>query len=237
MKLILILIFTIFALNSYAENFVSISKLGTNQGFQLKTECERVTSEKCFDLGDLPQSVYSVVNVLEDDYKKPLYDVKSNVTPCEGQACYALQVGLCSEGLNAYVSEDLTSVYCTKLLGYEKKEVSSIGLDSSKKAAYDLKIQSDAVKALEESKIQAKLLRMESGKRVIAFINVRNDSKSLTVDQVALLISTYSDIKNALETGSLTTAKALVSLKNPDGVVMTSDDKAAIISEIERLDK
>ena len=78
---------------------------------------------------------------------------------------------------------------------------------------------------------------MESGKRVIAFINVRNDSKSLTVDQVALLISTYSDIKNALETGSLTTAKALVSLKNPDGVVMTSDDKAAIISEIERLDK
>lgn len=236
MKFILafILILPVLAL---AENWTTISKLESGQGFQLKAECERVTSEKCFDIGDLPKEVYSVGNVLEDDFNKPIFEAKSNVKACEGQACYEAQKDLCIEPYSSFVNSELTEVYCTKLIGYEKKEVPSILLDSVKKAAYDLKVQAEAVKAIEEAKIQAKLTRMESGKRILAFINVRNDSKSLTPDQVSLMISTYGDIKNALETGSLNTAKFLVNSKSPDGVVMTSEDKVAILSEIERLDK
>lgn len=221
-----------------AENYVSISKLGTNQAFQMKAECERVTGGECFDLGDLPQSIYSVSKVDVDDTSKPIWSEKTNTLVCSGKEdCFSKLKNLCPEDFTSRVNEESTEVYCAKVTGYEQKKKDIISLDGTKKAEYDASLIKKSQADAEEAKIQAKLVRMESGKRIIAFINIRNESKGLTKDQISQVIATYSDVKDALETGSLTTAKYLVGLKTPDGVVMTDSDKTAILGEIERLDK
>jgi hypothetical protein len=43
----------------------------------------------------------------------------------------------CDEGYNAYVNEDKTEVYCTKLTGYQKKMIDKLVEDAALKAAYE----------------------------------------------------------------------------------------------------
>lgn len=235
MKLIFSLLLVLFVLNSYAENFTSISKLGTNQAFQLKAECERVTNEECYDLGDLPHSVYSVTTIKVDDYKKPIH-AKADTQSCLDQEdCDAKFVALvCSKNNYEKIKNyDLLQIYCTKLAGYEKKDKQVISLDSEKKAAYDLSLVQKQAEQLEESKIQIALKKIDCGKRVIAKLVVLNSVKELSTSQIATMNGTYATIKTLLETGSLETAKIAIESAVADGTIILKSDKTELVKTLE----
>ena len=93
-------------------------------------------------------------------------------------------------------------------------------------------VEDTAKKDLEES-IALKVVRMDFGKRVIALLSVRNDAKSLTPAQIQQLPVTYGDARNALQDGSISTARAIIDAIVPDGTIVTADDKTAILAEID----
>lgn len=89
--------------------------------------------------------------------------------------------------------------------------------------------------AEEENAIKEGLRKINIGNQVIAFINYLNSQKQLSGEQVAQLVSTYSQIISLLSTGSIATALGVINSITPDGVVMTLSDKNKIIALIARL--
>lgn len=87
--------------------------------------------------------------------------------------------------------------------------------------AYNAQKATDDALALELSN-QLKLIKY--GNDIVALIGIRNKSKSLTVEQVATLVSTYAPIQGLLQSGSLETAKVQVNAITPDGVIITASD-------------
>lgn len=87
---------------------------------------------------------------------------------------------------------------------------------------------------IQEQKLQEKIKLIDAGKRVIALFNLRNETKSLTGEQIAQLVTTFASIKGLLETGSLKTAKYLIGQVVADGVIVTDGDKTALIAELDK---
>ena len=83
-----------------------------------------------------------------------------------------------------------------------------------------------------ESEIQLRISRIDFGKRLIAIMSIRNDTKGWTSSDVAQFASDYADINTALLNGSIGTAKALINAITPDGTITTQGDKDALLGEI-----
>lgn len=231
------LFFTLLLISSdiYAENWLNHSKILTasKEAFSLKAECERISQEKCFDLGDYPSSVYSEIDVEVDDTSKPVFS-KNDVQSCQSsEECEAIHVSkVCSNGESSIKNLELMQVYCSKFLSYDKKTIKSIGLDQTKLAAYNFELQNKASIQAKESAIAYAQKLMACGQRVMAYMLVRNQPKQLSTSQVDLLVQTYAPIKALLETGSLTTAAEKIQAVVADGVVVTEADKTALVNEI-----
>lgn len=119
-------------------------------------------------------------------------------------------------------------VYCTKVTGYEQKNVThySVIEDAIKKTDYESIQAEKAGMALAQE-------RIDHGKKVISLMVYRNALKvGLTEDQIKTMVSTYSSIKALLETGSLNTAKTEIQGLVPDNVLVTDTDKARLIAKI-----
>lgn len=86
------------------------------------------------------------------------------------------------------------------------------------------------------NKILNKTNRIEIGKRIIAYISVLNDEKNLSVSNVASLFSdpNLQLIRALLQDGSLDSAMSIISEYNTDGGLFTNEDKARILSELEK---
>lgn len=223
------------SITSFGENWTSISKLGTNQAFQLKSECERVTGSECFDLGDLPQSVYSVSMIEVDDLNKPIYSKEDVQTCIDNEDCDAkFLVILCTDNHSYPIKNyDLLQVYCTKVVGYEQKKKDVISLDSVKKSAYDSEQLAKAQESYENYKISVAIKKMDCGKRVIAKLVVLNSTKNLTTEQVAVMNGSYSTIKTLLETGSLETARINIQNAVADGSIILESDKTELVKTLD----
>lgn len=233
----LILLFLI-SFNLHASNWLNHSKIksGSVEAYSLKSDCERISQEKCYDLESYPSSVFSEATILVDDYSKPIYDQKDTQSCSNETECTAKFVALvCSENLYQKIKNiDLLQVYCVKLAGYEKKEEKIISLDPNKVSAWESQKAIEAQKATKEAQINSAEKRMASGRRVIALMLVRNSAKGLTKPQVAQMNSLYSSIKNLLETGSLETAKEAIQAITPDGTIVTNADKEDLVNEIDK---
>ena len=237
MKKILFIISYLVLTNCYAENWLNHSKIlsASREAYSLKQDCERISNEKCYDLGDYPSSIYSEIDVQEDDYSKPTYS-KNEIQSCIDQAnCDLIHASkVCADPQESSIKNyDLLQVYCSKFLSYDKKLVKSIALDSVKLAAYQADLAAKAILKQKEDAIAYAQKVMACGQRVIAYMLVRNQPKVLTTSQVDQMVQTYAPIKSLLETGSLNTAKEKIALVAADGVVVTEADKAALISEID----
>lgn len=237
MKKILFIISYLVLNVCYAENWLNHSKIlsASKEAHSLKSECERISQEKCYDLGDYPSSIYSEIDVEEDDYSKPNYS-KSEIQACaDAAACDLIHASkTCADPQESSIKNyDLLQVYCSKFLSYDKKLVKSIALDSVKLAAYQADLSAKAILKQKEDAIAYAQKVMACGQRVIAYMLVRNQPKVLTTSQVDQMVQTYAPIKSLLETGSLNTAKEKIALVAADGVVVTEADKAALISEID----
>src|SRR5688572_3499729 len=105
MKLVLATALLVLSTSAFAENWLPHSKVlaGSVEAFQLKATCEKVSGERCYDLGNNPAKVYSEVTVVVDDEARPIYS-KEQATTCSSHAdCQAkMQALTCTtEGAKA----------------------------------------------------------------------------------------------------------------------------------------
>lgn len=225
--------------STLASNFIPVSTIQSNSkaGYSLLADCQRASAidEVCQDVGDQPLESYEVYTYEVDDESRPIFSKTSEQSCLSLEDCSVKFIALvCTLPKFSVKNLDLMQVYCAERIGFFKKQLKSIRQSATLLSNFNTsKVLADSA-ALQESKLQEKIKLLDAGKRVIALLNLRNESKNLTTAQVGQLISTFSNIKSALETGSLVTAKYLISQVTPDGVVITSADKAALIAELDK---
>jgi uncharacterized ubiquitin-like protein YukD len=234
----LLLIAAIFSIQAHAENWLNHSKVksGSIEAYSLKSDCERISNETCYDLGSYPSSVYSEVDSNIDDFNKPVYS-KNEIQSCAtNEICDSIHASkVCSDSLEYSIKNyDLNQVYCSRVIGYETKAIKIIELDSAKLSAYQAQEIFKTQARQKEQVIQFALKRIECVKRVIGLLVLRNSTKVLTTANIAQINSTYAPIKGLIDTGSLNTAKEQMALIVPDGTLITVDDKNDLISESDK---
>jgi len=106
MKSYLFLIFCFFSLTASAENWLNHSKIiaSSNEAYSIKSTCEKASSEKCYDIGVYPSSVYSEVEVEVDDYSKPI--VENNIFTGFYEKKFEMQIVLDQGKLSTWQSQE-----------------------------------------------------------------------------------------------------------------------------------
>jgi hypothetical protein len=227
-----------FSLTSQASNFIPVSSVlnSTNAGYSLLVDCQKASAqdEVCVDVGDQPISTYEIYTYQVDDESKPNYS-KNNIELCiDIEDCkLKMQSKTCLNSEYAIFTPEL-ELYCTKIISYDQKTMKSIRQSATLLSAHIAQKELKESDELQEQKLQEKIKLIDAGKRVIALLNLRNESKALTGEQIAQMVNTFVQIKGLLETGSLKTAKYAISQVVADGVVVTNEDKIALIAELDK---
>ena len=94
----------------------------------------------------------------------------------------------------------------------------------------ELKAERDASTAIESKRSNGQLVRKICSE-VLDLVAGNNLEKSLTVEQIDTMETTYSDIFKALQNLRPDKAQALISAMTPDGTLVTSEDKTEYLSE------
>jgi len=147
--------------------------------FRLQEKCEAHYKKACFDITSKDIKYNKVKQVDVDDTSKPIYEAKSNVQACEGQAdCFEKKdkeycsdienvegetVNVCTSycgqfgsGLIAFIDENYSEVYCTKIIGYKQKKIDKLVEDKELRAKFEKeKSDKEAEKLLKKSKKEA----------------------------------------------------------------------------------
>ena len=154
---------------SKAEAIKSINKV-PNAGAIPPREGEE---KFCFD--GINMAFAKIEQIEVDDTSKPIYEAKSNVQACEGQAdCFEKKdkeycsdienvegetVNVCTSycgqfgsGLIAFIDENYSEVYCTKIIGYKQKKIDKLVEDKELRAKFE-KEKSDKEAAKEAAKL------------------------------------------------------------------------------------
>lgn len=94
MKKILFIISYLVLNVCYAENWLNHSKIKSEsvEAYSLKSECEKISGEKCYDLGLYPSSIYSEIDIIIDDYSKPILNELNEVTGYEKKSEKSIQL-------------------------------------------------------------------------------------------------------------------------------------------------
>lgn len=237
MKLFVLFLTLFISVSTLAQNFVSprIVDAVLPQAYQLKAECESREAEFCVDLGNNPVKVFESYLNPEDDLSKSLYEAASNVTACAShEACSALLASLCLPTHEALyrVIEGGFEAYCTRLVGYEQKDVKRIRISEVKALLWEaekvLLAQQAALAAADAQASKA----MECGKSAQRLLLIRNAPKALSTAQVKSLVAATASMKALLDTGSLNSAQEEIAAFTADGVIITEADKTALIQHI-----
>lgn len=213
----------------FASEWTTIEMYPSSWGS--KQICEQLGKSECFEIQE-STSRYSKNTIQVDDLSKPIWESESNLQYCaDEQACYKdLESFSCPSGKEKIYSKLPTHrLYCTKLLGYQKKDKQILVLDATKDSEYQAIKQAKNVEAVKEQAIQAKLKDIEKGKRIIAMMRANSDAKNLTKQQKKALINSTKEIIEALNIGSLDVAKDLVQAIVADGVIILESEKQAIL--------
>jgi hypothetical protein len=87
--------------------------------------------------------------------------------------------------------------------------------------------------AASEADIAMRIRRIQFGQRLIAIMGIRNDAKELSVEQILQLVADFADINNAWLNGMIASSRGLIDAITPDGTLLTTADKTAILAEID----
>lgn len=197
-----------------ASNFVPHSKVleGSNQAHQMKSSCEAISGENCYDIGSYPSSVYSE-KVLK-------FDIETCADESDCQEKHELKT--CETKIK---NLDQMESYCTKKV---------IEIDDSKFLSYQAELTVQAQeKALEDAKSIARSMR-DCGNGVLDLMFVRNAQKSLSTAQVKQFMANNASVQSFLSGGALESAKEEILATEADGVLVTEGDKVALVSEIDK---
>lgn len=217
-QLTIALALAIIATPAFAGNWMPKSKIlaESKQAFELEDTCKRVSGEECFDVGSNPSKIYSEIYL------------KAGTESCADEAdCQAkLEAKSCDANWSAIKNLDLLEVYCTK---------ATMAVDEAKEDAYQAEQAAAAVAASQAAGIAAVNKIGKCAEGVIDLMVLRNSQKSpaLTTAQVKQFVSTFAPIQNLLLARSLVSAKEEVQAIEPDGVLVTASDKAAVIAAID----
>jgi len=234
MKKILLLILFIFSFSALAEN-VNYTPDG-KESFVSKKECKK-KHDKCYKIKVESLYVdYDLVDEYVNDYEKPEWGTRSMITACTGEEdCKAKALELeCVDGRWSLYNAEYSEVWCNKITGYAQKATGRkhLVINESKKQS---RLNSEALEKQKSMAISQALKRMDKGRKVIGLMLVRNSTKTLTKKQIRLMNKTYSEVKDLLETGSLESAHEAINELVPDGVLVTAEDKTALLSELTTL--
>jgi hypothetical protein len=201
--------------------------------------CEKQSNTLCYDAGSCPLVYCDLVDEVVNG--APIYTV-NNQQSCtlevsEGQTKTDCQLKLealvCDENFEAILREDLLEVRCTRLDGYEQVLTGRKVLQSNPTKFATYQAQQAAQAQMRAALAQARRLR-ECGNNVIDLLLVRNAPKNLSTAQVKQIVSTYSSIQALLQSGSLNSAKEEIQAVEADGILVTNEDKTALVAEIDK---
>lgn len=192
--------------------------------------CQQLGGEECFEIiGSVERYSPKIIQIDGE----PIYS-KSNLALClDAEDCQVkLQTQVCDSDEQAIKNLDQLEVYCTKVIGYKKVDKTILAIDEAKDAIYQAKLQQKAIDEAKDKAIQVKIKEIEKGQKLIAMIRVSSDMKNLSVEQKKALIALTKEIIEALSIGSLDVAKSLIQAIQPDGVMITAQDKSSILGEL-----
>ncbi len=232
-----IFIFTIFTINAFAcMNYIPVSdaeKAIALDGTAGKVKCSDVPSEQCLCYDNVVWEYYDLVDNMVDDVLQPTFS-KSETESCVDIAdCDAKHTAkVCADaGESPIKNYDTLEVYCSKPTGYVKiVQGKKFELNQAKKDAFDA---NEAAKAAQNAAFELAEKSMACGKKVQQLLLIRNSAKSLTTTQVKSLVLTYADIKRLLDSGSLESAKEEIQAATADGILVTEDDKTALVAQLD----
>lgn len=233
-----LIIALLFSLTAQASNFIPVSSVlnNTQAGYSLLADCQKASApdEVCADIADQPLKSYEIYNYQADDETKSIYS-KSSIEVCvDLDDCQLkIQAKICLNDESPIYTAEL-ELYCTKLTGYQQKTLKSIRQSSVLLADYLAQKALKDAEEIQEQKLQEKIKLIDAGKRVVALLNLRNEPKNLTGEQIGQMVTTFASIKGLLETGSLKTAKFLIGQVVADGTIVTDADKTALIAELDK---
>jgi hypothetical protein len=186
--------------------------------------CDKDTKEPCYCFDGIDPWIGELVDNMVVDFVRKDHEVS-----CADQAdCdVKFQSLVCDLG-SPIKNYDSLSVYCA--VEALKKDGMKVVNSEAKRAA---RAAQEQAKAQMEAAMASAAKAMECGKTAQQLVLVRNAQKNLTKPQVKQLVETYSVIKNLLDSGSLATAIDEIQTVTADGVVITEDDKAALIGHIQ----
>jgi hypothetical protein len=205
--LILFLSFNVFAMTNYVPEDKSIG------AFSNKETCEKISNKECYPFNvqtDNPE-IMLVKEIEVNDYSRPIYATKTDVTPCkiykdyidptteevQKDDCRLLvaydekEPTLCTDKtyypLYAEKEKDVYEAYCTKLLGYEQKIEKRLLEDATLKAAKDAeKAQLEAQEALKQQNIEAAKQALKTAKGNVESLSQRD--LAALIEKIILLL-------------------------------------------------
>ena len=131
----------------YYMSKADIDAVRTKQGvattsYAYQADCEKAEGEACYKINGKNLQYHAVSDFEVDDLDKPLWSPKEAVEQCYSQSdCRAkLEDKDCSssgEGYQKFINQDYTELYCTKIVGYNKRIEKRLAEDPTLKAAYD----------------------------------------------------------------------------------------------------
>ena len=247
MRYILILLAILIWTGAHADSvWFPLDKENAKTYYISQERCEVIEQQDCYNLRDVETGQfkdprYHDVQTIEvDDPDKPIYKPKYNVDSCASQAdCEEMRTSQggdarCNTGDVALYSKNTLmpgySLFCTKLLGYEKKEIKDAVEDATKKLAIET---ADADAKTEKEALDGILNSQYFGRLLVAHLAIRNKAKGLSVGQKKQLAQSISLIQQLLLAGSIDTAKAEIEALVADGTLITVGDKSALLALVD----
>jgi hypothetical protein len=175
---------------------------------------------------------HKVVKEMVDDYTKPVWGTRSMIEICTGEDdCKKKSLNKdCTDERKSLYNAEYSEVWCNRVEYYLKKESGReiVEIDEAGK------IERETSLAVEEA-VTSKVVDMEKGKRIYALIQVSNRKKGLTKVQRRQLRNTLRDMRDDLFDGNICEVRSDVMKLAVDGTVITDQDKAAVISQIDSI--
>jgi hypothetical protein len=221
MKLFFLLLF--FSVNTFA-GYVAGSKINScsRTDYSNPSVCSKNEKEDCYKVPDDSGEcgVYKL--------KEIFGSIKHDEETCSGQSdCQDLLAEkVCGVGRYSLIDSSYSEVYCVEVLGKE------IVVDE---AAMAIKTSEKIAIAQYEKDISDMEKEINKGKRVVALFKVLSNKKNLSKAQRKQLLGNpnIKAIMDALSVGSLPIAAELIQNFVPDGVLVTDDDKIALLKELQ----
>ena len=144
MKYLLLLMF--FITNTSFATWVKVSELEAGGNIVYYTKAVSC-GDGCIKVPkDFGPDYYDLVDVLVDDYENPKYAAKTQAEACvdENDCIEKESAKTCTNG--SFVVRTVDEVYCTRIVGYNKKTIKEVSFNNTKKAAHEAKRAAEAKK-------------------------------------------------------------------------------------------